>query len=48
MQIVEASGTYKLIGTSSLGEPAVCTPAILDGFMIIRGEKHLFRIDGAK
>jgi outer membrane protein assembly factor BamB len=48
MQIIEVSGTYKLVGTPSLGEPAVCTPAILDGFMIIRGEKHLFRIDGVK
>ncbi len=42
MQIIEASGTYKLVAAPSLGEPAVCTPAILDGFMIIRGEKHLF------
>ena len=48
MQIIEASGTYKKVGAPALGEPAVCTPAILDGFMIVRGEKHLFRIDGVR
>jgi outer membrane protein assembly factor BamB len=48
MHIIEASSTYKEVGSPSLGEPAVCTPAILDGFMIIRGEQHLFRIDGVK
>jgi outer membrane protein assembly factor BamB len=48
MHIIEASGTFKEVATPSLGEPAVCTPAILDGFMIIRGERHLFRIDGVR
>jgi outer membrane protein assembly factor BamB len=48
MHILDASSTYKELGTPSLGEPTVCTPAILDGYMIIRGEKHLFRIDGEK
>jgi outer membrane protein assembly factor BamB len=42
--IVEASGTFKLIGHPALGEKSDNTPAFVDGMVFIRGEKHLFAI----
>jgi outer membrane protein assembly factor BamB len=46
MRIFAADTEYRSIGAPSLGEPSVATPAILDGFMIVRGDHHLFRIEG--
>jgi len=42
--IVQASGEYKLIGQSSLGEKSDCTPAFSDGMVYIRGHKNLYCI----
>ncbi|MDR3013595.1 MAG: PQQ-binding-like beta-propeller repeat protein [Chitinispirillales bacterium] len=33
------------IALSPLGEPVTTTPAILDGFMIVRGDRYLYRIE---
>jgi outer membrane protein assembly factor BamB len=46
MRIFAASAEFKLIGEASIGEPVAATPAVLDGYMIVRGEKYLYRIDG--
>jgi outer membrane protein assembly factor BamB len=46
MHIFGASGTYSLISEPVLGEPAVATPAMLKGAIIIRGETNLFRMGG--
>ena len=46
MHILEAGPGYREIGSPALGEPSVATPALLDGILVVRGEKHLFCIDG--
>jgi outer membrane protein assembly factor BamB len=46
MRIFEAFGIYREIGSPKLGEPSVATPAFLDGLLIIRGEKHLYCVQG--
>ncbi len=45
MFIVRAGGEYELIGTSSIGEPTVATPAFMDGRIYIRGEENLYCIE---
>ncbi len=42
MHIFSASDKYVAIGTASLGEASMTTPAFSDGHIYIRGEKHLF------
>ncbi len=37
MLIVEAGGTFKHIGTNSIGEMLMATPALSDGVMYVRG-----------
>ncbi len=44
MHIFSASREYKTLGMPVLGEGAVCTPALLDGHIIYRGVKNLYRI----
>jgi hypothetical protein len=34
----------KLLGSSGLGETILCTPAIADGAMYVRSDKHLWKI----
>jgi outer membrane protein assembly factor BamB len=46
MHIFAAAAEFELIGEASIGEPVVTTPAVLDGYIIVRGEKYLYRIDG--
>ena len=46
MYIFAASGEYSHAAPREFGEPVVTTPAILDGYMIVRGEEFLYRIDG--
>ncbi len=41
---VSPGRTFKLLGTSSLGEPVFATPAFVEGCMIVRGSKHVFAI----
>jgi outer membrane protein assembly factor BamB len=46
MHIFKASDEYSHVASHNFGEPIVTTPAILDGYMIVRGEEFLYRIDG--
>lgn len=44
MHIFEAASEFKSIGSPSLGEQAVCTPAVSGNSLFIRGVQHLYRI----
>ena len=44
MLIVEAGATFKHIGTNSIGEMLMATPALSDGAMFVRGVSTLFAI----
>jgi outer membrane protein assembly factor BamB len=46
MHVFEASAEFNLIASSAIGEPVTTTPAVLDGYIIIRGDSYLYRIDG--
>ena len=39
---------YEAIAALPLGEAVTATPAFLDGVIYIRGEQHLFRVDGVE
>jgi outer membrane protein assembly factor BamB len=42
--VVKAGPVYELLGTNSLGEVAMATPAISEGAMIFRTRNHLVAI----
>jgi outer membrane protein assembly factor BamB len=42
--VVKAGPDYKLISTNQMGEPLMATPAISDGMLVIRGQRHLFAV----
>ncbi|HET7113237.1 MAG TPA: PQQ-binding-like beta-propeller repeat protein [Pyrinomonadaceae bacterium] len=42
--IVKAGPKHEIIGTNSVGEPVYASPAIADGRIYIRGEKHIYAI----
>ena len=44
MNIVKADMKFELVASSSLGEPADCTPAFSDKCIYIRGKNNLFCI----
>ena len=44
MHIFEAAGEFKSVGSPSLGEEAVCTPAMSGNSLFVRGVQHLYRI----
>jgi outer membrane protein assembly factor BamB len=44
MLVVEAGPTFKHIGTNSIGEMLMATPALSDGVMYVRGVSTLFAI----
>jgi outer membrane protein assembly factor BamB len=43
--VVQAGPKHQILRTNSLGEPVYASPAISDGKLFIRGEKHLFCIE---
>jgi outer membrane protein assembly factor BamB len=43
---VQAGPKFKLLATNPMGERLMATPAISDGMMFVRAEKHLFAIGG--
>jgi outer membrane protein assembly factor BamB len=47
VQVVQAGPTYKLLTVSDLGETCLATPAICDGRLIYRTEKHVLGIGRA-
>jgi outer membrane protein assembly factor BamB len=42
--VIEAGPVHKVLKTNSVGEPVYASPAIANGTIFIRGEKHLFAI----
>jgi len=46
MHVFAAKAEFELIASSAIGEPVTTTPAILDGYMLIRGDKFLYLVDG--
>ncbi len=42
--VVQAGTEFKLLSTHKIGEPLMATPAISDGMLYLRGQKHLFAI----
>ena len=45
--IVEAGPVHKVLRTNTVGEPVYASPAIANGTIYIRGDKHLFAIRNA-
>ena len=46
--VVKAGPKHEVLRTNSLGEPVYASPAVADGKIFIRGEKHLYAIEHAK
>ena len=46
VRVVQAGPTYRLLAANDLGEPLIASPAISDGQIFLRGEKHLFCVGG--
>jgi outer membrane protein assembly factor BamB len=47
-RVVKAGAKFELVSLNSLGEPAYASPALSDGEIYLRGEKHLFCIASGK
>jgi outer membrane protein assembly factor BamB len=48
MHVLRVSRTYELLATSPLGEMAAATPAVLNGRLVLRGERHLYLVTGSE
>jgi outer membrane protein assembly factor BamB len=46
--VIEASDQFKLVAKNTLGEPSHATPAIANGAMYLRTERHLISVGGKK
>jgi len=42
--VVKSGRTFELIAKNQMGEPLMATPALANGTMLLRGEKHLFAV----
>ncbi|NOT59059.1 MAG: PQQ-binding-like beta-propeller repeat protein [Acidobacteria bacterium] len=42
--VIKAGATYELVSQNPMGEVLMATPAISDGMIFVRGQKHLFAI----
>jgi outer membrane protein assembly factor BamB len=42
--VVRAGEKYELLATNRMGEALMATPAISDGMLLIRGQRHLFAV----
>ena len=42
MKVVRAGAKFELLADNVMGETIVASPAISDGQIFLRGEKHLF------
>ena len=42
--VIKAGPVHEVLPTNSVGEPVYASPAIADGTIYIRGDKHLFAI----
>jgi outer membrane protein assembly factor BamB len=46
--VVKAGPKHEVLRTNSVGEPVYASPAVADGKIFIRGEKHLYAIGAGK
>ena len=46
--VLKPGPTFEVLARNNLGEPIVATPALSNGRIFIRGEKHLFCIEESK
>jgi hypothetical protein len=44
--VIAAGPKYDLLAANELGEPSAASPAVSDGKLILKGNKHLFCIGG--
>ncbi len=44
IDVVKLGSEYEVLATNDMGEPVMSTPAISDGVMFIRAQRHLFAI----
>lgn len=44
--VVAADDTFRILAENALEEAVFASPALGEGFLILRGEEHLFRVDG--
>jgi hypothetical protein len=44
--VIKAGPAHEVLRTNSLGEPISASPAMANGRVYIRGERHLFAIGG--
>ena len=42
--VIRAGATFETLATNALDEPTLASPAVVDGAIILRSEKHLWRI----
>jgi outer membrane protein assembly factor BamB len=42
--VVKASKTFELLATNEIGEKTLASPAVTDGAIYLRGEKHLMKV----
>jgi outer membrane protein assembly factor BamB len=43
--VIKAGPAHQVLATNSIGEPVYASPALGDGAIYIRGDKHLFAIE---
>jgi outer membrane protein assembly factor BamB len=46
IQVVKAGPKFELLASNPMGEVLMATPAISDGMLIVRGQRHLFAVAG--
>ncbi len=46
--VIKAGAKHEVLATNSVGEPVYASPAVSDGMIFIRGEKHLYCIGSTK
>jgi outer membrane protein assembly factor BamB len=42
--VVKAGPVYELLATNQMGEPLMATPAVSDGLILIRGQRHILAV----
>ena len=46
VHVFAAAPKFELVAKNSTGEPVLATPAVANGRLYVRGQKHLFCIGG--
>ncbi|MAG57959.1 MAG: hypothetical protein CMJ83_16870 [Planctomycetes bacterium] len=48
LYVIEAADTFRLLGSVELGDPSSATPAVANGVLYLRTERHLVSVGGAR